>query len=845
MTTDHAARPTGCHARTPAPPPDAASLPDDPPLPYELALPTDRSRPAHPAPVVELHRFDLTPEIHRALLATAEAARASLPTALHAAVAALLTRLGAGVDIPIAAPADSPARYLGLRIGTDGDPSLRELLVRAREAGRTARARQDVATRRRTDDADSVRRVESGPAAQVAVLVGDEHGPGSDPTATTGFDLALTTTERRGAEGEPAGIACALAYDSELFDPETAAALAARLVTLLTAFADVPDTALSRVELFSDDERRAWLAMSGGTTRAIGECTLVGLFETRVRAMPDAVALVCGDRSLTFAELNERANALARRLIEAGVRPEEPVALLMDRSAEQIVAILAILKAGGCYLPLHLAHPARRMAGALAAAEVRILLTDGSHADHEVARAAGTTLLVTADGPAAADGGDLDRKPLPEQAAYIMFTSGSTGTPKGILVPHRSVVHLALDRCWGEGVLERMLVHFSAAVDPSTGEIWAPLLRNGSLVIAPPGDLDAQELRELVSRYGVTGAIFPGGLFRMLADDDPAAFAGMTGVYTGGEVISPVAVRRVLDAAPGLLVHPLYGPTEATLAVTYHTIRRARELAGDVPLGRPMDNRRVYVLDEHLNPVPPGTVGELYLGGEGLARSYVGSPVLTAERFVPDPFHGVGARMYRSGDLARWTRDGVLMFVGRADEQVKVRGYRIELGEIETALARQEGVRRVAVVVREDQPGDERLVAYLVPDAGAAPDPEALAEELRATLPAYMVPSAFVALPEIPLTPNGKTDRTALPAPDYGGGAGQGPRTADEERLCALFAEVLGVERVGVDEGFFALGGDSLLATRLRTRIRSALGVDLRARVLFRHPTVAELARLL
>ncbi|MEU1126378.1 amino acid adenylation domain-containing protein [Streptomyces sp. NPDC005899] len=670
-------------------------------------------------------------------------------------------------------------------------------------------------------------------------------GPGSDPTGTTGFDLALITTERRGAEGEPAGIACALAYDSELFDPETAAALAARLVTLLTAFANVPDTALSRVELFSDDERRAWLAMSSGTTRAIGECTLVELFETRVRAMPGAVALVCGDRSLTFAELNERANALARRLIEAGVRSEEPVALLMDRSAEQIVAILAILKAGGCYLPLHLAHPARRMAGALAAAEVRILLTDGSHADHAVARAAGTTLLVTADGPAAADGGDLDRKPLPEQAAYIMFTSGSTGTPKGILVPHRSVVHLALDRCWGEGVLERMLVHFSAAVDPSTGEIWAPLLRNGSLVIAPPGDLDAQELRELVSRYGVTGAIFPGGLFRMLADDDPAAFAGLAGVYTGGEVISPVAVRKVLDAAPGLLVHPLYGPTEATLAVTYHTIRRARELAGDVPLGRPMDNRRVYVLDEHLNPVPPGTVGELYLGGEGLARSYVGSPVLTAERFVPDPFHGVGARMYRSGDLARWTRDGVLMFVGRADEQVKVRGYRIELGEIETALARQEGVRRVAVVVREDQPGDERLVAYLVPDAGAAPDPEALAEELRATLPAYMVPSAFVALPELPLTPNGKTDRTALPAPDYGGGAGQGPRTADEERLCALFAEVLGVERVGVDEGFFALGGDSLLATRLRTRIRSALGVDLRARVLFRHPTVAELARLL
>lgn len=310
-------------------------------------------------------------------------------------------------------------------------------------------------------------------------------------------------------------------------------------------------------------------------------------------------------------------------------------------------------------------------------------------------------------------------------------------------------------------------------------------------------------------------------------------------------MVSPVAVRNVLEACPGLVVRPLYGPTEATLAVTHHQIEQADRLTGDVPIGRPMDNRRVYVLDEHLNPVPPGTVGELYLGGEGLARGYFGKPALTAERFVPDPFHGVGARMYRSGDLARWTRDGVLMFVGRTDDQVKVRGYRIELGEVETVLARQDGVRKVAVIVRQDQPGDERLVAYVVPHEGRALDPAALADQAQRTLPGYMVPSAFVALPELPLTPNGKLDRKALPVPDYGGGAGRGPRTAGEERLCELFAEILGIERVGIDEGFFTLGGDSLLATRLRTRIRTDLGVQLRAQVLVRNPTVAELATLL
>ncbi|MFE7275912.1 amino acid adenylation domain-containing protein [Streptomyces sp. NPDC057623] len=826
-------------------------------LPNELALPTDRPRPAHASSGTELHRFEVAPETHLAVLTAAEKARASMSTVVSAAVAALLTRLGAGADIPIAAPAaarpgdpqgeaaDFFAHHHVLRIDTSGDPSLRELVERTREADRSARALHDLSVERLAEVVDLAQYAGRSSLVQVSVLVNDEATPGTGSTGTSRFDISITLTERQQSGREPAGVVGEIAYDADLFDRATVASLADRLVRLLTAFATEPDTALSRVELLSGQELRDLLETSSGAEYALGEHSLVELFEARVRATPDAVAVVCGEVSLTFAELNSRANELAGRLVGAGIRLEEPVALVMHRSAQLIVAVLATLKAGGCYLPLHLAHPAERMLGIMAAADVRLLLTDAAHADHEAVRGATEAFLVTVDSADGVATGNLDRKPLPEQAAYILYTSGSTGVPKGIQVSHRSAVCLALDTSMKDSALERMLVQSPLAFDPSTGEIWSPLLRKGQLVIAPPCDLDAQGMKELIARHGVTGAIFSGGLFRMLVDDSADVFAGMNDVYTGGEVLSPVALRKALDAAPGLVVRPQYGPTEATLAVTYHCLERAEQVPGDVPIGRPMDNRRVYVLDEHLNPVPPGVVGELYLGGAGLARGYFGNPALTAERFVPDPFHGVGARMYRSGDLGRWTRDGLLMFVGRTDDQVKVRGYRIELGEIETVLARQEGVRKVAVIVRQDQPGDERLVAYVVPDAGRALDPAALAEQMGRTLPEYMVPSAFVTLAGIPLTANGKLDRSALPAPDYGGGAGRGPRTAGEERLCDMFAEILGLDRVSVDEGFFTLGGDSLLAARLRSRIRTDLGVHLKAQVLVRNPTVAELAAML
>ncbi|MEU8902585.1 non-ribosomal peptide synthetase [Streptomyces mirabilis] len=824
-------------------------------LPSELALPTDRPRPSQASSVMEVHRFEVAPETH--VLAAAGETRATLHTMVCAAVATLLTRLGAGADIPIAAPAAARpgapqggaayffANHLVLRIDTSGDPSLRGLLTRTREADRVARAIHDVSAEQLARVVDLKQYAGHNRLVQVNVTVNDEATPASGLAGTSGFDLAIGVTERRQGDQGPAGIVGEIAYDTDLFDRATAVSLAERLVRVLTTLSTEPDTALSRVELLSGPERRELLETSSGAEHALGEHTLVELFEARVMSTPDAVALVCEEESLTFAELNSRANALAHRLVGNGLRPEEPVAILMHRSTETIVAILATLKAGGCYLPLHPAHPAERMLGIMDAADVQVLLTDAPHADHEATRGIARAVVVTKDAEDGAPTGNLACKPLPDQAAYLMYTSGSTGVPKGVLVPHRSAVCLALDSSLEDSVLERMLVQSPLAFDPSTGEIWCPLLRKGQLVIAPPGDLDAQVMKGLIERHTVTGGFFSGGLFKMLADDAADVFSGMPGVYTGGEVLSPVALRKALEASPGLVVRPQYGPTEATLAVTCHALERADQVPGDVPIGRPMDNRRIYVLDEHLSPVPPGTVGELYLGGEGLARCYAGNPALTAERFVPDPFHGEGARMYRSGDLGRWTRDGVLIFVGRTDDQVKVRGYRIELGEVETVLSRQEGVRKVAVIVRQDQPGDDRLVAYVVPSEERALDPAALADGARKTLPEYMMPAAIVALPELPLTPNGKLDRRALPAPDYGGGAGCGARTADEEQLCAMFAEILGLEGVSVDEGFFALGGDSLLATRLRTRIRTDLGVDIKAQVLVRNPTVAELAQLI
>ncbi|MGW1149460.1 non-ribosomal peptide synthetase, partial [Streptomyces sp. NPDC002454] len=420
-----------------------------------------------------------------------------------------------------------------------------------------------------------------------------------------------------------------------------------------------------------------------------------------------------------------------------------------------------------------------------------------------------------------------------DSLAYVMFTSGSSGVPKGVAVTHRSVAAFVSDRAWRDEVVASVLVQANHAFDASTYELWVPLAHGGTLVVASAGEVDAGERGRLVAVHGVTNVHVTAGLFRVLAEESPEVFAGVREVSTGGDVVSSSAIRALLTRYPELTVRTTYGPTETTTFTTQLPYRASDEVPASIPLGRPMDNSRAYVLDEFLRLVPPGVVGELYVAGDGLARGYDGRAGLTAERFVASPY---GGRMYRTGDLARWSSDGVLEFAGRADEQVKVRGFRIEPGEVEAVLAERPEVGQAAVVVREDQPGTKRLVAYVVPAVSHCVDLDGVRTFAVERLPEYMVPSAFVALDALPVTVNGKLDRAALPAPEGPVSVGRGPGTPLEEVLCGLFAEVLGVEEVGVEDSFFGLGGDSLSAMRLIARVRSVLGVEVGIAGLFAVP---------
>ncbi|MCA1681604.1 MAG: amino acid adenylation domain-containing protein, partial [Actinobacteria bacterium] len=521
----------------------------------------------------------------------------------------------------------------------------------------------------------------------------------------------------------------------------------------------------------------------------------------------------------------------------------------MERSVDLVVAELAIVKSGGVYVPLDARAPVSRMRLLLAETGAAVLVTDRVWADRAQEAHDGATVVVGVDASLGEESADAPVVGVcPDNLVYVMYTSGSTGTPKGVAVRHRDVVALAFDRCFAGGGHERVLLHSPVAFDASTYELWVPLLRGGRVVVAPPGELDVEVLRRAVTGHGVTGVFLTSGLFRMVAQESPQCLSGAAEVWTGGEIVPAAAMRRVLAACPGLVVVDVYGPTETTTYATARGMSTVDAVPDVVPIGCPLDNMRVYVLDAALRPTPVGVPGELFIAGVGLARGYFGRPGLTAQRFVACPFGGPGERMYRTGDVVRWTAGGELEFIGRTDEQVKIRGFRVELGEIEATVASDPGVAQVVVIAREDQPGRKRLVAYVVPAPGdtvdSAPlDFAPLRARLAATLPEYMVPAAFVALDELPLNANGKLDRRALPAPELGvAGVGYvAPRTDIERVVAEVWAQVLGVDRVGVEDNFFELGGDSILSIQVVSRVRVALGVEVSLRSLFTNPTVAGL----
>ncbi|MGY4310272.1 amino acid adenylation domain-containing protein [Bradyrhizobium sp. USDA 4369] len=623
---------------------------------------------------------------------------------------------------------------------------------------------------------------------------------------------------------------------------------------LLAALVAEPDAPVDSASLLGPDERERILTGWNDTDNALPDATLPELFAAAVRRAGSDVAMVARDVKLSYRDIDRQSNRMARALIARGAGPETRVAVAMRRSERLILALLAILKTGAAYLPLDLDSPRDRLALVLADADPIVIVScQDDRATIEVM--AGTGLpddrVVILDDPDMSwdeeeicETAALDvvgsRALLPDHPAYLCYTSGSTGQPKAVIVTHRDVADLVRDRRWLQPAPARMLVHSPVAFDASTYEIWVPLLNGGSIVVAPPGALDSRTLENIIASQGVTDLWLTAGLFHLIADESPTSFSGLRQVVAGGDVLSPDAIDKVLDACPNLRVVNGYGPTETTTFCTTHRMMERPVQPAPVPIGRPLDNVRAYVLDRRLRVLPAGVVGELYIAGAGLARGYWRRPDLTAERFVACPFGPGGQRMYRTGDRASWHQDGYLMFAGRADSQVKLRGFRIEPREIEAALA-ELGIGQSAVVLHKGSSGRDLLTAYVV-DQGT--DPQILRHQLATRLPEYMVPATIIRLDVLPLTPNGKLDRRRLPAPSFASRDLMAPRTAMEEIIGRLFADALQLETVGIHDNFFDdLGGNSLLALRIAGAIRRDIGVDVAATAMFTAPTVALLAR--
>ncbi|WP_372405364.1 amino acid adenylation domain-containing protein [Streptomyces luteireticuli] len=821
-------------------------------LPDEMGLPFDRPRPAVASYRGATVDFRVDPDTHRGLMELARRCGVTTFMVFQAAVAVLLSKLTGGSDIPVGTPVAGRAdealddlvgffvNTVVLRNDLSGDPTFEEFLERTRETDLAAFAHQDIPFEHLVRELNPARSAGRHPLFQVMMpfnsgladtgipLPGLEAHTEPEPLAVAKFDLSVNLREEFDPAGEPTGVWGAIDYSTDLFDHRTVVAVAERLHRVLGAVLADPSAALSDIDVLGADERRQLLTEWNGAPAPEGETAFAHrLFEEQAARVPAAPAVVCGEVGLDYAELNRRANRLARWLIARGVGPEDRVAVALPRSADLVVALLAVWKAGAAYLPVDPAYPAERIAFMTGDAAPRVVL-DGpvdtrGHADHDVT--------------------DAERNgPLhPAHPAYVIYTSGSTGRPKGVVTEHRALAaYLRHCRSAYPGVPGTGALHSSFSFDLTVTTLHGQLTTGGCVRI---GELTEDGVR------GTTRPDFakvtPSHLELLSALPEHASPERC--LVIGGETLTGAALRTWRDRHPQVTVVNAYGPTETTVNCCDHRLPPGEPVGpGPVPIGRPFPGVRMYVLDHRLRPVPVGTAGELYVGGDQLARGYLGRPALTAERFVADPFGPPGARLYRTGDLARWLPDGVLEFAGRADTQVKVRGHRIELGEIEGVLREQPGVARAAATVHSFGAGDRRLVGYVVPEPGTTPDLTVIRRRAARMLPAPMVPSALLALPELPLTPNGKLDRRALPLPaSTGTGAGRAPSTRREQLLCDLFAEVLGVPRAGVDDSFFDLGGHSLLVIRLADRIRTALGTAVNIRDLLDAPTPAALAERL
>ena len=829
--------------------------------PESLNLPSDRPRPAVSSLRGARRRLPLPAAATAALGELAENEGCSFFDALLALFQLLLCRYTGEDDLLVGAPVDDRVRpefsdTIGVLLSTvvlrsdlGGSPSFRGLLRRVHERTRTAEAHAALPFELLVRELRPERDLSRHPLFQVLLAINppdplpqfrgiEAAAVPTDTAAAAGVDLFLFLQEHED------GYDALWEYSADLFDAETIDRIHTHFVRLLLAAVEEPDRPVDELPMLAEEERELLLWTWNRTGAEFPPTTLHELVEAQVARTPDAPAVVSEERKLSYADLDVRANQLARHLRAVGVKRDALVVVSLERSPELVIALLAILKAGGAYLPLDPQLPEERLAFMLEDSGARVVVTD-STVQNRLPSFSGRVVCIDRD--AAKIAREATEAPSagvgPDDLAYCIYTSGSTGRPKGVLNTHRGIVNrlLAMQDSYRLDGSDRLLQKTQISFDVSVREVFWPLLFGASLVVAAPSEHgNPRYLADLIEREGVTTLHFVPSMLGLFLDEvDPAQCRSLRCVLSGGEALPVDLIRRFFDRFDCEL-HNMYGPTEAAVSVT--SWRCERDYDGPAaPIGRPVANTQIYVLDARLEPVPVGVWGELYVGGVQLARGYHARPEMTAERFVASPF-GAG-RLYRTGDLGRWTVDGLVEFGGRIDDQVKVRGFRVELGEIEVVLREHEAVADSVVVALASPGGSTELSAYVVLEPGAAVPPSDLEPFLRTRLPEYMVPSSLTVLAALPRLPNGKLDRNGLPQPDRAAGTPYlEPQTPTEYRLATLWQELLGVERVGREDNFFALGGHSLLAARLVGRVCREFDTDLALCSFLRAPTVAGLA---
>jgi len=835
-----------------------------------LELKTDHPRPATQTYAGAMELFQISPATTVALKALSQDHGATLFMTMTAAFMALLHGETGQEDIVVGGVSsgrqhEETMNLLGcflntavIRCAFSKDLPFTDLLARVRTATLGALS-HDVPFELLVQKVSRKRDASRPPLVQALIVVEPPLEPLKEGWAFTHMDIDPGTVKfdlQLGLDDREEGFSSQFIYNTDLFERETITVLRSRWLELLDRIVAAPTQRVRDLTAAVWSDAVEWqkppAQWSGTRSDYPRDSAIHKVFEEQAQRTPSAVALVFQDAHLSYDALNLRANRLARRLQKLGVERDVPVGVWMERSPEIVIALLAILKAGGAYVPLDPSYPAERLALVIGDTQMRVILTQDHLASAGAVAAETTQLLcVNADSFADEDDTNLANDVRAEDLAYVMYTSGSTGTPKGVAVPHRAVVKLVRETDYASFSPNEIFLQLAPiSFDASTFEIWGPLLNGGRLVLMPPAPPTLEEIGRAISEQGITTLWLTAGLFNAMVDERLRDLRPLRQLLAGGDVLSVPHVGKAFRELTNTRLINGYGPTESTTFACCYTIPPGAAIESTIPIGTPITNTSVHILDANLEAVPVGVSGELFIGGDGLARGYWQREELTAEKFIADPFSAQpGARLYRTGDLARWRQDGVIEFLGRTDRQIKLRGYRIEPGEIEAALKRQAAVLDSVVIVREDIPGEKRLVAYVVREQNAAPefDQSAIIAVLKKSLPDYLVPSAIVALPALPRTPNGKIDRNALPIPrsEKPAGERETPRTPLEEKIAVIWRDVLGLEQVGMTDNFFDLGGHSLSGLRLVNQLREALGEHLALAIVFEAPTVARMADLL